>query len=200
MQLPALLIVDVQNDFCPGGTLAVANGDKVIGPLNRALFQFRDKGLPILASRDWHPPITSHFRPFGGPWPVHCVQFTEGAAFHNNLDLPCSATIVSKGTNASSDGYSAFDGRDGSGLPLADILKSLGVTRLYIGGLPTDYGVKATVLSALQLGFEVVVLQDGIAAVNLQPDDGAKALAEMAQAGAEVMPVAEMNLYELPPS
>nr|WP_321467405.1 bifunctional nicotinamidase/pyrazinamidase [uncultured Desulfobulbus sp.] len=200
MQRSALMIVDVQNDFCPGGTLAVAAGDKVIGPLNRALFQFREKGFPILASRDWHPPTTHHFQPFGGPWPVHCVQFTEGAAFHDGLDLPCSATIVSKGTDAGSDGYSAFDGRDGSGLPLADILKSLKVTRLYVGGLATDYCVKATVLSALQLGFEVVVLQDGIAAVNLQPDDGAKALAEMEQAGAVVMPVAELDLYELPPS
>ena len=194
MSNSALIIVDVQNDFCPGGALPVSGGDKVVEPLNRAIFKFLQNGLPIFATRDWHPANTSHFQPFGGPWPVHCVQYTQGAAFHNDLELPCSATIVSTGMEKDSDGYSTFEGEDGSGTALMVLLKKLKITRLYVGGLATDYCVKATVLGALQLGFEVVLLRDGIAAVNLQPEDGAKAIAEMEQAGARVLTVAELDL------
>ncbi len=192
MSTSALMIVDLQNDFCPGGALPVSGGDKVIKPLNRAIFQFLQKGLPILASRDWHPATSKHFQPFGGPWPVHCVQYSRGAAFHTELDLPCSAIIISKGMDEGSDGYSAFEGTDSTHTLLADILKKLEVTRLYVGGLATDYCVKATVLGALQEGIEVVVLRDGIAAVNMQPEDGTKAIAEMEQAGASVQLVAEL--------
>jgi len=194
MGTSALIVVDVQNDFCPGGALAVADGDKVVKPLNRAIFKFLQKGFPIFATRDWHPADTSHFQPFGGPWPVHCVQYTQGAAFHTDLELPCSATIISTGMEKDSDGYSAFEGEDGSGTALMDILQQLEITRLYVGGLATDYCVKATVLGALQRGFEVVLLQDGIAAVNLQPEDGVKAIAEMEQAGARVQTVADLDL------
>lgn len=194
MSTSALMIIDVQNDFCPGGALPISGGDKVIKPLNRAIFQFLQKGLPILASRDWHPATSKHFQPQGGPWPVHCVQYSRGAAFHTALDLPCSAIIISTGMDESSDGYSAFDGTDSANTPLVNVLQDLGVDRLYVGGLATDYCVKATVLSALRQGLEVVVLRDGIAAVNLQPEDGTKAIAEMEQAGASVQLVAEMVL------
>ena len=148
MSTSALIVVDVQNDFCPGGALAVTDGDKVIEPLNRAIFQFLQKGLPIFATRDWHPATTRHFQPFGGPWPVHCVQYTPGAAFHVELELPCSATIISTGMEADSDGYSAFEGRDGSGRALMDILKELDITRLYVGGLAviTSYSIHYTKL------------------------------------------------------
>lgn len=190
----ALMLVDVQNDFCPGGALAVPQGDSVVEPLNRVIEQFRAARLPILASRDWHPAISRHFQSHGGPWPVHCVEHTRGAAFHPRLQLPESAVIISKGMNMDSDGYSAFDGTDASRTPLADILKALKVTRLCIGGLATDYCVKATVVDALQQGFEVVVVSDAVAAVNLLPEDGAKAIKEMEQAGAVIMPVAELVL------
>lgn len=188
----ALMIVDVQNDFCPGGALAVPQGDSVVEPLNRAIDRFAAAGLPILASRDWHPAATSHFRPQGGPWPVHCVQHTKGAAFHPQLRLPDSALIISKGMDESSDGYSAFDGTDAASTSLTAILKKLGVTRLCVGGLATDYCVKATVMSALHEGFEVVLLIDAVAAVNLQPGDGAQAIAEMEQAGATLLLVADL--------
>lgn len=190
----ALMIVDVQNDFCPGGALAVPGGDAVVAPLNRAIEQFFTAGLPIIASRDWHPATTSHFQPHGGPWPVHCVQQSDGAAFHPNLRLPASTMLLSKGMDAGSDGYSAFEGMDDSGTTLAQILKNLDVTRLCVGGLATDYCVKATVLDGLRQGFAVVVLSDAVAAVNMQPEDGNKAMAEMEQAGAEILQVDELVL------
>ena len=190
----ALMIVDVQNDFCPGGALAVPGGDAVVAPLNRAIEQFLTAGLPIIASRDWHPAITNHFQPHGGPWPVHCVQHSDGAAFHPNLRLPASSILLSKGMDVGSDGYSAFEGMDDSGTTLAHILKNQHVTRLCVGGLATDYCVMATVLDGLRQGFAVVVLRDAVAAVNIQPEDGNKALAEMKQAGAEVLPVSELLL------
>ena len=188
----ALMIVDVQNDFCPGGALAVPQGDTVVEPLNRAIAQFLARPLPTLASRDWHPATTSHFQPFGGPWPVHCVQHTEGAAFHPQLRLPDSAIIISKGMDEHTDGYSAFDGTDDSCTPLAAILNTLGVSRICVGGLATDYCVRATVLDALHRGVEVVLLKDAVAAVNLHPTDGANAIGEMKRAGATVLPVTEL--------
>ena len=112
MAKAALLIVDVQNDFCPGGSLAVPNGDEVVPVLNVMIERFRGEGVPILASRDWHPEVTNHFKPYGGPWPVHCVQGTNGAAFHLRLELPSSSIILSKGTKKDEDAYSAFQGRN----------------------------------------------------------------------------------------
>ncbi len=190
----ALMIVDVQNDFCPGGALAVPGGDAVVAPLNRAIAQFLTAGLPIIASRDWHPATTGHFQSHGGPWPVHCVQHSDGAAFHPNLRLPASTILLSKGMDTGSHGYSAFEGMNESGTPLVQILKSLHITRLCVGGLATDYCVKATVLDGLRQGFAVVLLSDAVAAVNIQPEDGSKALAEMKQAGAEILPVGELVL------
>ena len=166
----------------------------MVAPLNRTITQFLAAGLPIIASRDWHPATTRHFQPHGGPWPVHCVQHSAGAAFHPNLRLPASSILLSKGMDAGSDGYSAFEGTDDSGTTLAHILKNLHVTRLCVGGLATDYCVRATVLDGLRQGFAVVVLRDAVAAVNIQPEDGSKALAEMEQAGAEIMQVSELLL------
>ena len=183
----ALVIVDVQNDFCPGGTLAVPDGDRVVAPLSRLAKRFAAAGLPVFASRDWHPPDTSHFQLFGGPWPVHCVRDTPGAAFHPGLHLPETAVVLSKGVDPAADGYSAFEGVSEAGLPLADILAANGVQHLCIGGLATDYCVRATVLEALARGFGVTLLVDAVAGVDLQPGDAERAIREMEAAGARLL-------------
>jgi len=154
----ALIIVDVQNDFCPGGSLPVANGDAVVPVLNRYIEQFATAGLPVIATRDWHPTKTSHFSAYGGAWPPHCVQGTPGARFHSELKLPETAIIVSKGTAADADDYSGFQAVNSQGVPMAELLRSRGVERVYVGGLATDYCVKHTVLDALRSGFKVVLI------------------------------------------
>lgn len=183
----ALLIVDVQVDFCPGGALAVPDGDRVAAPLGRLASVFAAAGLPVLASRDWHPPVTSHFAAYGGQWPPHCIQDTAGAAFHPDLILPEGVIVVSKGINPDRDAYSAFDGSGPDGRPLLDILTSCGVTELDVGGLATDYCVRATVLDAMSRGFRVTVLADCVAGVDLNQGDSARALEEMRCAGAHVL-------------
>lgn len=188
----ALLIVDVQNDFCPGGALPVRAGDAVIAPLNAAAQLFCAATLPVLASRDWHPPQTRHFRDFGGDWPVHCVAGTPGAAFPPALRLPEGTVILSKGIDPTLDGYSAFEGVDTDGTPLAELLAQLGVQRLYVGGLATDYCVLATTLEARQRGLAVTVLTDAIAAVEVFPGDATAALAKMQAAGAHFASVADL--------
>ncbi|MDX1611814.1 MAG: nicotinamidase [Candidatus Thermoplasmatota archaeon] len=175
----ALVLVDVQNDFCPGGALAVPEGDKVIPQLNDYITRFHRAELPIAASRDWHPEDHVSFEAQGGPWPPHCVAETEGAAFHPSLELPPKFTEVKKATEADAEAYSAFDTTE-----LAETLRNKDVARLFIGGLATDYCVKATVLDALELGFTAFVLLDAIKAVNLEDGDGPEAIAEMLQAGA----------------
>jgi nicotinamidase/pyrazinamidase len=180
----ALVIVDVQNDFCPGGALAVAGGDRVVPVLNRYAERFVRRGAAVFASRDWHPARTRHFKAGGGAWPPHCVQGTSGAAFHPGLVLPPAAEIVSKGMDPDADAYSCFQAETADGMPFAAALGERGVGRLFVGGLATDYCVKATALDALKEGFEVVVLEDAVAAVDLAPGDGARALAEMRAAGA----------------
>ncbi len=182
----ALVVVDVQNDFCPGGALAVAHGDEVVPVLNRAAARFAAAGAPVFASRDWHPPVTRHFRAGGGAWPPHCVQGTPGAAFHPSLALPAGTDVVSKGMDPEADAYSCFQAETAAGTPFADALRARGVRRLVVGGLATDYCVKATVLDALRAGFEVVVLEDAVRAVDVAPGDGARALAEMRAAGATI--------------
>ncbi len=181
----ALIVVDVQNDFCPGGALAVKNGDEVVAALNRYIARFKTAGLPIFATRDWHPAKTSHFKEYGGPWPAHCVQGTQGAAFHADLRLDEEIVVVSKGTAVDEDAYSGFQGKNQMGVPLAQLLSAQGVQRIFIGGLATDYCVKATVLDGLKQGFKVVLLSDAIRGVNLSPDDSAQALGAMAKAGAD---------------
>ncbi len=179
----ALLVVDVQNDFCPGGALAVAQGDRVVPVLNRYIEIFSKDKNPVIASRDWHPRQTSHFKEFGGPWPVHCVQNTPGAAFHPALKLPSQAIIVSKGMDPEKDSYSAFQAVDERRRPLWDILKELAVQELWIGGLATDYCVKASVLDALQ-HCQVRLLADAVKGVDLHPGDSQKAMEAMIKAGA----------------
>jgi len=178
----ALIVVDVQNDFCPGGSLAVANGDEVIPPLNELIKEFLDRGEPVFKTRDWHPATAKHFQAFGGIWPVHCVQNTPGAQFHADLSDDARVTVISKGIDESADGYSAFDGTN-----LAQVLREEDVKEVWVGGLATDYCVKHTVLDARREGFEVKALADAMRAVNLKPNDGVQAIEEMRRAGAEVV-------------
>ena len=177
----ALIVVDVQNDFCPGGSLAVANGDEVVGPLNKLAKEFLDRGEPVFKTRDWHPARTKHFAAYGGTWPIHCVQGTSGAEFHADLIDDPRITVISKGTDEGADGYSGFDGTN-----LAQLLREKGVAEVWVGGLATDYCVKHTVLDARREGFEVKALADAMRAVNLKPDDGGQAIEEMRDAGAEI--------------
>ena len=177
----ALIVVDVQNDFCPGGSLAVPHGDEVIAPLNRLIAEFLKRGEAVFKTRDWHPPKTKHFADYGGTWPVHCVQETKGAEFHPALLDDMHIRVVSKGLG-DEDCYSGFDGTD-----LALQLQRLGVEEVWVGGLATDYCVKNTVLDALKQGFQVKALEDAMRPVDLQPGDGQRALEEMRSAGAQVV-------------
>jgi nicotinamidase/pyrazinamidase len=176
----AILIVDVQTDFCPGGALPVPEGDRVVPVLNRVLAKLA--GAPVYASRDWHPPDTTHFKAFGGRWPVHCVAGTRGADLHRDLHLPHDTVIVSKGQDRADDGYSAFEGTTAGGRTLADDLRARGVTHLVVGGLATDYCVRASVLDARRHGFDATVITDAVAGIGAE--DSATALEEMQQAGA----------------
>jgi nicotinamidase-related amidase len=177
----ALIVVDVQNDFCPGGALAVSNGDEVVAPLNELIDEFLAKDEPVYKSRDWHSLTTKHFSQYGGTWPVHCVQNTRGAEFHPQLKDDPRIRVVSKGLG-DTDCYSAFDETD-----LEQQLRQQGIEVLWIGGLATDYCVKNTVLDARKRGFKVRALSGAMRAVNLQPEDGAKAIEEMRDAGAEIV-------------
>ncbi len=181
---PALVIVDVQHDFCPGGALPVREGDQVVPVLRRAAQRFAAFGWPVYASRDWHPADSTHFAGQGGTWPVHCVQGTEGARLREDLELPTSAMIVTKGRTRHDDGYSGIVGEVSGRGSLLEDLQARHVTHLYVGGLATDYCVKYTVLDALAQGFGVTLLTDAIRAVDVEPGDGDRALHEMVAAGA----------------
>ena len=146
----ALVVVDLQNDFCPGGALGVRGGDAIVPVLNRYLERFGRAGAPVFLTRDWHPPVTRHFQAYGGVWPPHCVQGTRGAEFHPGLTPPAGAVVVSKGMDPEQDAYSAFQAEDGSGRPFSAVLAERGIRRLYVGGLATDYCVRASVLDALE--------------------------------------------------
>jgi len=180
----ALLVVDVQLDFCPGGSLAVADGDAVVPVLNRYLALFRERGATVFASRDWHPALSAHFREYGGIWPVHCVQGSTGALFHPGLRLPEGTIVISKGVTRWDEGYSALQGVTENGTPLPMLLRRMATDRLYLGGLATDYCVKESVLEGLREGFAVTLLADAIRAVELNPGDGERATLEMLEAGA----------------
>ncbi|EEG07075.1 isochorismatase family protein [Pseudogulbenkiania ferrooxidans] len=175
----ALIVVDVQNDFLPGGHLPVGDGDEVVPVLNRYIDIFVAQGLAVYATRDWHPAGHCSFTLQGGPWPVHCVAGSDGALFPPTLHLPRSAVIVSKATQAEHDAYSGFDGTE-----LAAQLRRSGVERVFVGGLATDYCVLNTVRDALKQGFTVCLLVDAIRAVNVDPDDGMRAEGEMCRLGA----------------
>jgi nicotinamidase/pyrazinamidase len=168
----ALLIVDVQNDFCPGGALAVPEGNKVVPVINSLMDRFD----VIVASKDWHPPKSIHF----DKWPPHCVQNTPGAEFHPKLQSARIQQVFLKGTGNKDDGYSAFEATN---VDLESYLKSKGVSELYVAGLATDYCVKASALDARKRNFKTYVVTDAVAAVDVQPRDGEKALEELKAAG-----------------
>lgn len=184
----ALLVVDIQNDFCPGGALPVPEGDKIIPVANWIIGAFVGNGDAVIVSRDWHQEDTNeHFK----KWPPHCVQSTKGAELHPNLKIPKSFILISKGTKPDEDAYSPFEGKDYKGRTLLDILTEFRVKELWILGLALDYCVKAAALDAKKNGFDVVVVENACAAVNVNPDDGAKAIEEMRQAGIRVVMFAE---------
>lgn len=174
-----LVVVDVQNDFLPGGSLAVPRGDEVLGPLNIWIARFAGAGLPIFATCDQHPPNHCSFRDQGGPWPPHCVAGTSGAEFAPALALPPDARRVAKATTPGADAYSGFEGTE-----LASLLRQVGVRRLFVGGLATDYCVVNTVIDGLKAGFAVVLLIEAIRAVEVKAGDGERAIAAMVGAGA----------------
>jgi nicotinamidase/pyrazinamidase len=176
----ALLIVDVQNDFLPGGSLAVPHGDEVVVALNRYLKVFHMQNLPVYATRDWHPAQHCSFLAQGGPWPPHCVANTDGAAIAAELQLPSDAVVISKAATVEQDAYSGFQDTD-----LHRRLHAARIRRLFVGGLATDYCVLNTVRDALKLGYEVFLLADAIRAVDVQPGDGARAEKEMLSLGAQ---------------
>jgi len=175
----AVLIVDVQADFLPGGNLGVQRGDEVVPVLNRYLALARRKGVAVFASRDWHPRDHCSFLAQGGPWPEHCVAGSTGAEFAPGLALTRDVVVISKATAKDTDAYSAFQGTE-----LALRLRELGVKRLLVGGLATDYCVLNTVLDARKAGFDVLLLVDAVRAVNVKPGDGERAEREMRAAGA----------------
>ena len=184
----ALLIVDLQNDFLPGGALAVPDGDAVIPVLNRYIAAARNARVPIVASRDWHPADHCSFKPQGGAWPPHCVAGTPGAEFSVALDLPQKTEVISKAQARDKDAYSAFEGTG-----LAERLQEQGVGRLLIGGLATDYCVLNTVRDAIRNGFGVLLLTDAIRAVDVKPHDGDAAVAEMLRLGARGISLGDLN-------
>lgn len=175
----ALIVVDVQNDFCPAGALPIERGDEVVPVINEWIAAAKAAGVPVYASRDWHPGNHLSFEPEGGEWPPHCIQDTQGAAFHAELDLPGEAIVVTKGTRFDKDQYSAFDETG-----LAAELKKRGVTRVWIGGLALDVCVRATALGAVKAGLEVHVIEEATRAVT--PEGGKAALEEMRSAGVHI--------------
>ena len=157
----APVVVDVQNDFCPDGALPVPEGDRVVPVMNRWIAAAAARGVPVYASRDWHPRNHLSFDTQGGPWPVHCVQDTAGAAFHPDLALSDDAIVVSKGTRFDKDQYSAFDDTG-----FAEELARQGVKRIVVGGLAEDVCVHATARDGRSHGFDVVVIRDGTRAIS----------------------------------
>jgi len=175
----ALVVVDVQKDFCPGGALAVPEGDRVVPALNEYVKRFRAASAPIIFTRDWHPSDHSSFKSQGGPWPNHCVQNSDGAKFHPSLVVPPEAEVVSK-ADKKDEAYSLFQGTG-----IADTLRRRGIKTLLVGGLATDYCVKETVLDGLEEGFEVYYLDDASRGVNVKTADSERAVEIMLAKGAK---------------
>lgn len=176
----ALLIVDMQNDFCPGGALPIEQGDDVVPVLNRWIEAAQQQDIPVIATRDWHPVDHCSFEHRGGPWPVHCVQDTPGAAFHPELALPQDAIRVSKGTRFDQDAYSAFENTG-----LAGELRRRGIKRLWTGGLAQDVCVLDTVLAGAAEGFDMRVIRNAMRPVTAR--GGIEAEHKMREAGAELV-------------
>jgi nicotinamidase/pyrazinamidase len=184
----ALLVVDIQKDFCAGGALAAPGGVEIIPAVNRHVADASTRGMPVYATRDWHPVRTTHFTEYGGNWPPHCVQGTAGAQFHPALQLPPDAIIVNKGDDPQRHGYSAFEGHTSEGKTLLEDLRARHITRVYVAGIATDYCVRQSALDALRAGLEVRVLPDAIAGIDVRPGDAQRALDEISAAGAELVP------------
>lgn len=175
----ALLVVDVQRDFCAGGSLAVPGGDEVVPVMNAWIREAERAGVPVIASRDWHPPDHMSFVQRGGPWPPHCVQGSEGAKFHPDLRLPESVHVVSNASDPDREAYSAFDDSD-----LEEYLRERGVRRVVLGGLAQDVCVRASALGALERGFDVAVLVDATRPIDAEA--GERTLGEVEERGGEV--------------
>ena len=192
----ALIVTDIQNDFLPGGALPVTEGDQVIPVLNEYISFFRNAGLKIFATRDWHPVNHVSFKEQGGQWPPHCIQNSDGAKFSPLLKLPNNVTVISKATDPAKEAYSSFDGTE-----LAEALKTAKISRIFVGGLTTDYCVKYTVLDGLKLGLKAVFLADASRGINVNPGDVEGALREMVKNGAETVTLEDFPepLITIPP-
>ncbi len=189
----ALLVVDMQNDFLPGGSLGVPGGEATIPVINAYIELFRQAGRPILASRDWHPKETVHFQSGGGLWPPHCIQNTWGAEFAPGLTLPEDVVVMSKGMDPQADGYSAFMAQDEQGRSLATWLQSHGIQHLYVAGLALDYCVRASSMDAIKLGLGVTVLIDGTRAVNRNLHDAEETIEELVRAGGTIATMVQVR-------
>lgn len=189
----ALVLVDVQNDFCPGGALGVPGGDTIIPKINKYIAYFAKKKLPVFATRDWHPIRTAHFKDFGGVWPVHCIHNSPGAAFHPKLKLPKEAILLYKGMDPEKDSYSVFQAEDTQGMSFTNLLSVAGIKELYFAGLATDYCVKFSGLDALQRGLKVKILMDAVKGVDLKPDDSEKAVKELIKRGAKKITLKDLR-------
>jgi nicotinamidase-related amidase len=188
-----LIITDMQNCFLPGGSLPVTAGDSIIGPLNTAIDVFAAAGLPVIFTRDWHPPNHCSFRVRGGPWPPHCVQDTEDAAFSRELHITSNPIVISKALDPDKEQYSAYHGRDEAGATMADHLRRLKPQRVFIGGVATEYCVFNTVLDMLKDGYHVSVFQDGVKPVDVNPGDGENALETMEKRGARLIRTGQLQ-------
>jgi len=179
----ALIIVDVQNDFCPGGKLGISGGDKIVPKVNEYIKAFRGKDVDIFVTRDCHPKKTRHFSKYGGKWPDHCVKGTKGARFHPGLNIPEESVIVSKGMDPAKDSYSAFHAFDRKGNTFLKLLREKKIDTIYIAGLATDYCVKETGLDAIKKGFKVKILIDAIEGVDKEVSK--KAIGKLVSLGVE---------------
>lgn len=186
----SLIIVDMQNDFMPGGALPVPKGDEIVNIINEYISVFSRSNAFIVATRDWHPPNHISFNTVGGPWPPHCIQGTWGAEFHPNLALPTNTLIVSKATKPDKEAYSGFEDTD-----LDVVLRERGIKRLFICGVATDYCVKATALDGLRLGFQVFLLADAVRGVNIPPGSEERSINEMLNEGAVIISINELRSY-----
>jgi len=189
----ALVIVDMQNCFLPGGTLGINGSDRIIPPVNRTIEAFAKREFPIALSRDWHPPGHISFAEQGGPWPVHGVAGTVDAAFSPELIIPGGAVVFSKATDRDHEEYSAFLAKTENGMTLRSWLGENAVQRIWIGGLATDYCVLNTALDMLRAGYRVMVLIDAVFAVDVKDGDGERAIVEMAARGAEMVTTGQIE-------
>ena len=178
----ALIVVDVQRDFCPGGALPARDGNKIVRPLNRVIETFEKENLPIVFTRDWHPRNHISFKAYGGIWSPHCVKNTPGAKFHPELYIPRGAIVVNKATEPKQEAYSGFQGTN-----LATLLRTKGVKEVVIGGLATDYCVLNTAMDALENGYRATVISDCVKGVNVKRTDSATAFRRMSTRGVKTI-------------